>query len=446
MPEGEPGRSDRDPTPPPAEKKAADGPRVSLTAQVLTGLVLGLTAGILLAPAETGWGATVMAWVEPVGALWVNAIRMTVIPLLVSLLLAGITSTGAGTVARIGGRALAWFIGLVACTTSLAGLLAPALYRILGADEVTIPELATPDAVSDITLPPFRDWFVGLLPSNPVQAAAEGNILPLVIFTVIFGLAATRITPEYREFITRAAEAVSRAILVVVEWILATAPIGVFALTMDLGAQTGLSVLRAVAGFLVVVAILLTLAILALYPLVRIVGGVPMGLFARACLPPQAVGFSTRSSLASLPPMLEEAETTLKLPEEVSGLVLPAAVSVFKYASPMTRIAGTFLVASLFGVELGALEWAALAGFMGLLSFYSPGIPSGGLFVLAPIYQAFGLPLEGIGILIALDLVPDMVLTAANVTGNMAVATILGGRSGLGGRSAKVAAAGEAEP
>ncbi|MFP4623979.1 MAG: dicarboxylate/amino acid:cation symporter [Gemmatimonadota bacterium] len=401
--------------------------RVSLTTQVLTALVLGLAAGILIAPAETGPGATLVAWVEPLGGLWVNAIRMTVIPLLVSLLLAGITSSGAGTVGRVGGRAVAWFVGLVACTTALAAATAPLLYRLVGAQDVQVPELAPVEVVTDVTLPPFRDWFVGLLPANPVQAAAAGDILPLVTFTIIFGLAATRISGEYRDLVYRAAEAVSRAILVVVEWVLATAPIGVFALTLDLAAQTGISVIRAVAGFLLVVAILLAVAMLALYPLVRVVARVPVARFARACAPAQAVGFSTRSSLASLPPLLEQAERTLRLPEEVSSLVLPAAVSVFKYASPMTRVAGTYLVTMLFGVELGILEWVALSGFMGLLSFYSPGIPSGGLFVLAPIYQAFGLPLEGIGILIALDLIPDMVLTATNVTGNMAVATIVAG-------------------
>jgi Na+/H+-dicarboxylate symporter len=270
---------------------------------------------------------------------------------------------------------------------------------------------------------------VGLLPPNPVQAAAEGAILPLVLFTVVFGLAATRISPEYRETIVRAAKAVSEAILVVVEWILAAAPIGVFALTLSLAAQTGISIVKAVAGFLIVVAILLTIAIIALYALVRAIGGIPIRVFARACAPAQAVGFSTRSSLASLPPMLEEAERTLRLPDRVSGLVLPAAVSVFKYASPINRIAGTYFVASLYGVELGALEWAALAGFIGVLSFYSPGIPSGGLFVMAPLYQAFGLPVEGIGILIALDLIPDMYLTVANVTGDMAVAALIGGRA-----------------
>jgi Na+/H+-dicarboxylate symporter len=401
---------------------------MSLTTRVLLGLVLGLVLGILVAPAETGWAATAVAWIEPVGALWVNAIRMTVIPLIVSLLLGGITASGAGTVARVGGKALGWFLGLIAATTTVAGLTAPLLYRLIGADGVQIPELASAQSVSEVTLPPFRDWFVGLLPANPVAAAADGDILPLVLFTVVFGLAATRIEPGLRDTVTRGARAVSEAILVVVDWILATAPVGVFALTLGLAAQTGISVVRAVAGFLIVVAILLTIAILALYPLVAAVGGIPVRRFAKACAPAQAVGFSTRSSMASLPPMLEEAERTLRLPEEVSGLVLPAAVSVFKYASPMTRIAGSYFIASLFGVELGILEWGALAGFMGLLSFYSPGIPSGGLFVMAPIYQAFGLPIEGIGILIALDLIPDMYLTVANVTGDMAVAAIVGGK------------------
>jgi len=401
---------------------------MSLTTRVLIGLVLGLGLGIVIAPADAGWALVAVTWIEPIGGLWVNAIRMTVIPLIVSLLLGGITSSGAGTVARVGGRAVAWFLGLVACTTTLAGLTTPFLYRMLGAEDVQIPELVGAASVAEVTLPPFRDWFVGLLPPNPVGAAAQGDILPLVLFTVIFGLAATRIEPALRETITRGAEAVSEAIMVVVDWILATAPFGVFALTLGLAAQTGISVVRAVASFLIVVAILLTIAIITAYLLARFVGGIPIRQFAAACAPAQAVGFSTRSSMASLPLMLEEADRTLGIPDQVSSLVLPAAVSVFKFASPMTRIAGTYFVASLFGVELSAVEWGTLAGFLGLLSFYSPGIPSGGLFVMAPIYQAFGLPLDGIGILIALDMIPDMYLTVANVTGNMAVTTLVRGK------------------
>lgn len=401
----------------------------SLAARVLVGLVLGVAAGIGLSGSDASWARAVVAWVEPVGALWVNAIRMTVIPLIVSLLVGGIAASGAGTAARVGGRAMAWFLGLVACTTTLAAVVVPPFYAALGAESWQIPQVEGAGAAASATLPPFRDWFVGLLPSNPVQAAASGDILPLVLFTIVFGLAATRIAPELREALVRGARAVSETVLVVVGWILAAAPVGVFALTLTLAERTGLSVIRAVGGFFLVVAVLLTVAIVALYPLVRTVAGIPVRRFARACAPAQAVGFSTRSSMSTLPILLEEAERTLALPKHVTGLVLPAAVSVFKYGSPMTRIAGTYLIATLFGVELGAVEWASLAAFLGVLSFYSPGIPSGGLFVMAPIYQAFGLPLEGIGILIALDLVPDMLLTTANVTANMAVASLVSPRT-----------------
>lgn len=397
----------------------------SLTARVLTGLVLGLAGGIFLSGVEATWSDTVVAWVEPVGALWVNAIRMTVVPLIASLLLGGIASSGAGTLARVGGRAVAWFLGLAACTTTLAAVVVPPFYRMMGAENWQIPQVEGAGAAAAVTLPPFRDWFVGLLPSNPVAAAAAGDILPLVLFTVVFGLAATRVEPALRETLVRGARAVSEAVLVIVGWILATAPVGVFALTLALADRTGLSVIRAVGGFFLVVTLLITVATVALYPLVRWVAGIPVRRFAKACAPAQAVGFSTRSSLSTLPILLEQAEETLGLPEHVSGLVLPAAVSVFKYASPMTRVAGTYLIAVLFGIDLSLVEWASLAAFLGVLSFYSPGIPSGGLFVMAPIYQAFGLPLEGIGILIALDIFPDMLLTTANVTANMAVASVV---------------------
>ncbi len=398
---------------------------MSLTTRVLIGLVAGLVLGIILSPAEAGWAALAVGWIEPIGGLWVNAIRMTVIPLLVSLLLAGITSSGTKTVARTGGRAVAWFVGLATLSSIMGGVLALPLLRWVGTAGVQLPELVESAATTDVTLPPFRDWFVGLLPSNPVAAAADGAILPLVMFTVVFGLAATRVSMEHRQRITQASEAVAATILVVVEWILAAAPIGVFALTLNLAANTGASVVGAVAGYLVVSSGLVLLATLVLYPIVAVFSSTPVRQFAKAAAPAQAVGFSTRSSLATLPVMMEEAEKTLKLPPQAGGLVLPAAVSLFKYASPIVRISGTFFVAILFGIDLGVVETVSLVAGIGALSFYSPGIPSGGLFVMAPLYAAFGLPIEGIGILIALDIVPDMFITMSNVTADLAVAAIV---------------------
>ncbi len=407
---------------------------VSLATRVFVGLLAGLAIGLVLSPADAGGAATVVSWIEPVGALWVASIRMTVIPLLVSLLIAGVASARTGAVAKIGGGAMAWFVALVAVSAAIGGLFAPPLLDLLGAGSARVADLGleatagaggAAAATTEITLPPFRDWFVGLLPSNPVAAAADGAILPLVLFSVLFGLAAGRLAPESRARIVGGAEAVGETMFVLIGWILAAAPVGVFALALNLAARTGSSLVGAVAAFLITASALVVLATLLLYPLVGAFSRVSIRRFARAAAPAQAVGFSTRSSLATLPVLMEEAEKTLGIRPEVAGLALPAAVSVFKYASPVVRITGTFFIASLFGVELGLVEGLALVAGIGALSFYSPGIPSGGLFVMAPLYQAFGLPLEGIGVLIALDIVPDMFITGSNVTADLAVAALV---------------------
>lgn len=398
---------------------------MSLATKVLLGLAAGLALGLVLAPAESGAAATAVGLIEPVGALWVNAIRMTVVPLLVSLLIAGVASARSGAVARVGGGAVAWFVALIGVSALIGGLFSRPLLALLGGTSAQASELAPATATSEVALPPFRDWFVDLLPSNPVAAAADGAILPLVLFSVIFGLAAGRIAAADRDRIVAGARAVGDAMFVLIEWILAAAPVGVFALAVALAARTGASLVGAVAGFVATSALLVVVATLLLYPITAAFSRVSMRRFARGAAPAQAVGFSTRSSLATLPVMMEEAENTLGIRPEVAGLALPAAVSLFKYASPVVRITGTFFIAALFGVELGVAETAALVAGIGALSFYSPGIPSGGLFVMAPLYQAFGLPLEGIGILIALDIVPDMFITASNVTADLAVAALV---------------------
>jgi proton glutamate symport protein len=259
-------------------------------------------------------------------------------------------------------------------------------------------------------------------------------MLPLIVFTAVFAFALTRTGAEHREALVRFFRAVAEAMFVVVGWLLLLAPLGVFCLVFPLAARTGAQLAGAVGAFLLVVCGLTVVAIAALYLLAALAGGVPLRRFARAAAPAQAVAFSTRSSLASLPALVEGAERGLGLPAHVTGLVLPAAVSVLKFASPIVRIAGTLFVARLYGIELGPGELAAVAAAVAALSFYSPGIPSGGLFVLAPVYLEFGLPVEGIALLIALDIIPDMFLTTANVTADLAVAAIVG-RGGGGARA-----------
>ncbi len=394
------------------------------------GLIAGLVAGLVISAVPSLDG--VVAWIEPIGTLWVNAIRMTVVPLVVALLIAGIAGTKSRAAGRTGGEALFWMAVFIACSAVFTAIVAPPLLAGIRLDPVAVAELregAAGAIVDAARLPPFSEWLTGLVPANPVRAAADGAILPLVVFVGMFAFALARLPGPSRDPVLRFFESVRDAMLVVVGWILLVAPLGVFGLVLPIAARLGAEFAGALGYVVLVICILLVISIIALYPVAALGGRVPLERFAAACAPAQAVGFSTRSSLASLPALIEGAERTLRLPQRVSGLVLPLGVSIFKFSSPIARTAETLFVATLYGIHLGVPQVFALAGAIGLLSFYSPGVPSGGLFVMAPIYQAFGLPVEGVGLLLALDVIPDMFITTSNVTADMTVAVLVARRS-----------------
>lgn len=401
----------------------------TLAIAVLVALGLGIAAG-LAAAAGPGWMPALARGVEPIGTLWVNAIRMTVVPLVVAILVTGIASAATGTVEKIGGGAVALFIGLIGASAIFALLLAPPLLALVLPERGAAGGLDLPTGPpgGPAALPSFADWLTSIVPANPVAAAADGAMLPLVVFTVLLALALRRVDGERGRTVVAFFDGLAEAMLVLVAWVLAVAPLGVFCLVMPLAARLGVDLIAALGGFLLVACGLIVVATLALYPLAAIVGRVPLRRFATACAPAQAVAFATRSSLASLPPMLEQAERVLRLPVQVTGVALPAAVSVFKFASPIARFAGALMVAHVYGVQLGPAATASLAASIALLSFYSPGIPSGGVLVMTPIFVAFDIPAEGLGLLIALDLIADMFITVGNVTADMAVAAILGAR------------------
>jgi Na+/H+-dicarboxylate symporter len=365
---------------------------------------------------------------EPIGTLWVNAIRMTVIPLIVSLLITSIAGErSTGLVATLGGKAIGVFVVMIFCACSFTLLLAPPLLSLLQVDSGMAAMLLKSTSVKNVSamqLPPFRDWIVALIPTNPFKAAVDNAMLPLVIFTILFSLALLKIEDSEHETILKFFTAVKDAMFVLIGWIMAVAPLGVFALVFTLAAQMGLSVVATLGSFILIVCSLLVLMLLLLYPLAVIVGRVPFIKFVRAAAPVQVIGFSTRSSLASLPAMFAATET-LGISAKVSGLVLPIAVSLFKFSSPIARTTGTYFIARLYGIELGVTELTIIAAVIGLFSFYSPGIPSGGLLIMAPVFISLGLPVEGIGILIAVDLIVDMFLTATNVTANVTVTALL---------------------
>lgn len=428
---------------------------MTLTVRIFVSLIVALVAGALIAAVEQPALSRLPALVEPLGALWVNAIRMTVLPLVVALIITGIAGArDMRTVGRIGGGAMTLFALFIAASALYTVLLAPPLLRMLpvgGAAADALRESAAA-AVAGVELPPFRNWLVELIPANPVRAAADGAMLPLVVFAALFGLAVSRVKGDDGRTVVGFFHGIADAVFVLIRWILELAPIGVFGLVLPLAASLGASAAGAFGSFVALAIVLVIVANLALYPVTAAIARIDPRRFARGCAPAQAVAFSTRSSLASLPALMEGAEKRLGLPNEVAGLALPAAVSVFKFASPIVRLTGTLFVAQLYGVELAGAQFLAIAAAVALLSFYSPGIPSGGLFVMTPLYIEFGLPVEGIGLLIALDLVPDMFITVANVTANMSVTAILASRQPAAvpvpatAGAAASAAAGNTEP
>jgi Na+/H+-dicarboxylate symporter len=401
---------------------------MNLSTRILLGLVLGLVAGLLHSLGGGQTLASLPSMVDPFGTMWVNAIRMTVVPLIVALLITSIAGEHqGGMVAKLGGKTIGLFVVMIAGVCIYTIILAPPLLGLVHIDPAiaaTLLESTKAAGVASAELPPFSDWLIALIPSNPFKAAVDSAMLPLLVFTVLFSLALAQVGMENRESILRFFGAIKEAMFVLIRWIMIVAPFGIFALVFPLAARMGISAVTVLASFIVITCGLIALMMALLYPLAVIVGRLPLKAFARAVAPVQVIGFSTRSSLASLPATVAATET-LGISARVSGLVLPVAVSLFKFASPIGRTAGTYFVASLYGINLGPTEIVVIAFAIGLFSFYSPGIPSGGLLVMAPVYISLGLPVEGIGILIAIDLIVDMFITATNVTANVTAAAIL---------------------
>ena len=328
---------------------------------------------------------------------------------------------------EIGGKTLSLFIGMILLSSLFALLFAAPLIGLLDiSSDASSALLASSQATaSREPLPPFRDWLVNLLPTNPFAAAANGDILPLMIFTVIFSAAVLQIEDRHRVTVTSFFAAIQETLLVVIAWIMKLAPYGIFALVVPIAASLGTDSVRLLAAFVIMVCSLIVLLGLCIYIGLWILGH-DVKKFARTMAPVQVIGFGTRSSLAALPATIAASEI-MAIRQTTAGLVLPAAVTLFKFASPLARTAGTYFIAALYGIDLTLYEYVLIALAVGGLSFYSPGIPSGGLLIMTPIYLALDLPLEGIGLLIAVDVIVDMFITAANVTANMAVALVLDG-------------------
>ena len=414
--------------------------RLPLAARVLIGLVVGFGIGLLLTRADPRTAQRVLAVVEPAGAIFVNLIRMTVIPLVVASLVVAMAMTrDTGAIGRIGVLALILFLVILTAGALLAALVAPPLFGRFPLDAAAVAALRTTatssgQAIADSAraLPTVGQWLTDLVPANVFKAASDGAMLPLIVFALALGVALGRIDDTRRAAVVRVFDGIADSMLVLLRWILALAPIGVLALAIPLAARVGTAAAGALFAYIAVAVVLMVgFLVFVLYPVAVLGGRVGVDRFARAALPAQAVGFGSRSSLAALGAMIEASRDALALGPHITGFFLPLAVATVRAGAAVNQAVGVIFIAYLYGVPLSASQLATIVVTVVVTTFTVPAIPGGSIIVMVPVLVAARLPVDGIGVLLAVDTIPDMFRTMSNVTGSLTVATVLGRRSAV---------------
>jgi Na+/H+-dicarboxylate symporter len=387
----------------------------------LGGLIGGLAAGLLLA--RSPFLDDVLTVSAPVGALWLRALQVTIVPLVAGLLVIGISQMAqaarAGAAAR---RMLGWVFAVLLFSGISSVLLTPLLLSLLPAPEAAAGVLSAAGERQEV--PGLGAFVESLIAPNIVAAAAETAMLPLTLFIAAFALAAAQLPAVQRETLVGFFRALANAMLLIIGWVLWAAPVGVFALALGVGAASGGAAFATLGHYILIVVAAGTVVFLAGYLLAWFAGGIGPARFARALIPAHTVALSTQSSLASLPAMLDSSQR-LGVRERTAEFVLPLAVAIFRATSPAMNLAVAIYVAHLAGVQLGPAAMAAGVAVAFVIAIGSVSLPGTISFVISvgPIALAMGVPIEPLALLVAVEMMPDLMRTLGNVTMDVAVTT-----------------------
>ena len=398
------------------------------------GLVAGLALGLAAVLTQSPLLLALTQWLRPFGTLFLNLLSMVVIPLVGTALFAGVAGLGdLRRVGRLGMRTLGFFWG-----TTLAAIVIG-----FGVAALCLPFAAiTPKQQAALRLAAEADsgfvrhaaeqiptgarFIVELIPANPVRAAVDGNLLPFIVFTTIFAVAAAALPDDKRRTLTDLADVATQALIRIVHWVLRLAPLGIFAIVAGAVALFGVDLIKAMAVFILTVIAGLGLLIAIVYlPMVALVTRLGAWRYVQAVRASLLMAFSTTSSLATLPVMLEAAERDLRVSRTVASFVLPLGASIGRAGSALFQAVAVLFVARLYGVPLG-LGGAFQAGAaVFLASFTVASVPSASIVSLVPAFTATGLPLAGLQLLLGLDRIPDMFRTMTNVMGTMSGSVVI---------------------
>lgn len=394
------------------------------------GLAFGLVAAVTGLPALVA----LTRWLQPVGTVFLNLLSMVVIPLVVTSVFAGIAGLGdLRRVGRLGTRSVGYFaataIAAILIGFAVAALILP-LAPVTPAQQTALRDAAQadPSFVQHATeqLHTGVRVIVDLIPANPVAAAVDGNLLPLIVFTTVFGVGAAALPDEQRHTLTELADVITQALIRIVRWVLLLAPFGIFALVAGAVARFGVELVAAMGVFILAVLVGLAVFIAVVYlPAVVLIARLRVGRYLRATRASLLMAFSTTSSLATLPIMLGAAESDLRISRTVASFVLPLGASVGRAGSALFQAVAVLFVAQLYGVALSVSGLVGAGAAVFLTSLTVASVPSASIVSLAPAFTATGLPFTGLQLLLGLDRIPDMFRTMTNVLGTLTGATVV---------------------
>lgn len=409
--------------------------RLSAPLKVLIGLLLGALVGLSLSAWDPAVALQAAEWVRPIGRLWLNALQMTVVPLVTALVIMGVNNaSNAAASGRTARNAIIVFAVLLVTSASFAAVATPALLGLIPNDPQTLETFrsALGGQHSTLVAATPTQWIATVIPSNALAAAASSAMLPLVVFALFFGFALSRQDGERRERLLGLIGIIADTMITIIRWVLWAGPLGVFSLVLVVCAEVGISVLGVFGWYILVMCAVYTLVTLLLYVVAALAARQGLRRFASALLPVQLIAGSTQSSLAALPSMIDSARQRLGYPPALTALMLPMAVSLFRVTSPAQYIAVASFIAWLYGIDIGFSQYAVAVFLAAAISMGSTGLPGQANFLTnnLPVTQSMGLPVEPLGVLLAMDTIPDVFCTVGNVTGHMTATAVIARQEG----------------
>ncbi|CAN5893247.1 dicarboxylate/amino acid:cation symporter [soil metagenome] len=408
-----------------------------LYTKIVIGLIAGIVLGAIANFAGILWLQDLLQRLEPIGTVFIRLIMMIVIPLVVASLILGTASLGdIGKLGRLGGKTVLFYLSTTAIAVMIGLLISNVVKPGSRIDPATRDAIAATyegDAASRLQLaeerPSVGEMLLNMIPTNPFRAAAQGELLPLIIFSIIFGAALSLVAQERRNGVLLFFHGINDAVMVMIDWIMKLAPYAVFALVGAVVSRFGLDLLKSLAIYMMVVAGGLLLHVLITYmSLVKVLGKLRPLDFAKRIAEVPLVAFSTSSSSATLPVTMEVAQEKLGISRETSSFVLPLGATINMDGTALYQAVAVMFIAQIYGIPLGVAEQLTIVLTATLASIGAAGVPSAGIITLILVLQSVGLGSQaqtGIALILGVDRILDMLRTAVNVTGDLTAATVI---------------------